>query len=141
MIGEHNSFPSGHAARAGYAAMVFSSNVHGPNFHILSHLPLWVAEYLGTLLCIWAFTICVSRIALGKHFTSDVICGVILGAFAATWWPNVNPQGIWRLLLSLTFTAEIIYIMATPSVRKDIQGWPFLLFVVVGFWATFPYAL
>jgi membrane-associated phospholipid phosphatase len=141
MLGEHNSFPSGHAARAGYAAVVFASQVHGPNFNLLTYLPSFIATHLATLLKVWAGAVCLSRVALGKHYVSDVVVGVLLGGFAATWWPLVNPQGGWRLLLSLTFTAEIVYIMATPSVRKDIKGWPYLLGIVIGFWITFPYAV
>lgn len=139
MLGEHCSFPSGHAARAGYAAMVFAHSVHGPNFNILPNE--WCGTFLANTLKVWAVAVCVSRIALGKHFCSDVVVGCLLGAFAATFWPYVSPQGVWRLLLSLTFTAEIIYIMASPKVRKEILGWPYLLGIVVGFWITFPFAV
>mmetsp|Transcript_6279 Transcript_6279/g.8108 ORF Transcript_6279/g.8108 Transcript_6279/m.8108 type:complete len:291 (-) Transcript_6279:375-1247(-) len=141
MLGERCSFPSGHAARAGYAAMIFSSPHFGPNFELLTSMPLWFQTSFGYIMAFWAVCVCLSRVALGKHFVSDVVAGCLLGVFATTFWPLVEPQGIWRLLLSITFTAEVIYIMVTPSVRKDIIGWPGLLAIVVGFWSTFTFAV
>ena len=62
-----NSFPSGHAARVGGLVVAL-----GPL------LPLWGA----LTLVLWASCVCISRIALGLHYISDVIAGFLIGAVA-----------------------------------------------------------
>ena len=62
-----NSFPSGHAARAGGLAIAL-----GPL------LPVWGA----LLLVLWALSVCISRVALGLHYISDVAVGFVVGAIA-----------------------------------------------------------
>jgi membrane-associated phospholipid phosphatase len=61
------SFPSGHAAGAFAVATVFSG-IYGPEHRWVS----WVAY--GT-----AGLVGVSRVALGRHFTSDVVVGGAIG--------------------------------------------------------------
>ena len=163
------SFPSGHSLRAAYAAIIFSGP-HGPDFGLLgpggalagttagawlaadSGLGTWLIGLgsggglsafgnLRTCLLAWAALVAASRVGLGKHFASDVAAGAGIGlAIAASPYPAVDPQGWQRIALASTFTAEIAYIIASAARRAEIKGWPFLLGVVVVFWATFPFA-
>uniref|UniRef100_A0A3Q3VVT0 Phosphatidic acid phosphatase type 2/haloperoxidase domain-containing protein n=1 Tax=Mola mola TaxID=94237 RepID=A0A3Q3VVT0_MOLML len=60
------SFPAAHASRA---AMVSK--------FLLSHLVLAVP--LRILLVLWAFLVGMSRVLLGKHHLTDMVCGFALG--------------------------------------------------------------
>ncbi|KAM4719263.1 inactive phospholipid phosphatase 7-like [Anableps anableps] len=62
------SFPAAHASRA---AMVSK--------FLLSHLVLAVP--LRILLVLWAFLVGMSRVLLGKHHLTDMVCGFALGMF------------------------------------------------------------
>jgi undecaprenyl-diphosphatase len=59
-----HSFPSGHAVRAVMLAVA-----------ILGLGPLW----LGLLLLIWAPLVGLARVAMGVHYLSDVLAGMVLG--------------------------------------------------------------
>ena len=60
-----HSFPSGHAARASLlAVLAFGIG------------PIWS----GVLLLIWAPLVSLARVAMGVHYLSDVVAGVLLGA-------------------------------------------------------------
>jgi undecaprenyl-diphosphatase len=59
-----HSFPSGHAVRAVMLAVI-----------MLGIGPLW----LGLLLLIWAPLVGLARVAMGVHYLSDVLAGMILG--------------------------------------------------------------
>lgn len=60
------SFPAAHASRA---AMVSK--------FLLSHLVLAVP--LRILLVLWAFLVGMSRVLLGRHHLTDMVCGFALG--------------------------------------------------------------
>ncbi|XP_072854405.2 polyisoprenoid diphosphate/phosphate phosphohydrolase PLPP6 isoform X2 [Pogona vitticeps] len=60
------SFPSGHATRA---ALVCRFILH----HFVLALPLRV------LVILWVFVVGISRVMLGRHNVTDVICGLIIG--------------------------------------------------------------
>jgi undecaprenyl-diphosphatase len=60
------SFPSGHAARA--TAVAFTLAFYNP---ILA--PLWL---------IWAILVSLARVALSRHFLSDIVGGVVVGIIA-----------------------------------------------------------
>ena len=62
-----HSFPSGHAARAILIAIL-----------AIGLGPWWLA--LG--LCIWAPLVALARVAMGLHYLSDIVAGVVLGAIA-----------------------------------------------------------
>jgi undecaprenyl-diphosphatase len=59
-----HSFPSGHAARAMMLAVV-----------MLGLGSLW----LGLLLLFWAPLVGLARVAMGVHYISDVLAGILLG--------------------------------------------------------------
>ncbi|XP_011422413.1 polyisoprenoid diphosphate/phosphate phosphohydrolase PLPP6 [Magallana gigas] len=64
---DNYSFPSGHCSRAIMLAYFFSERV---NFE---------APILG-LIVLWALLVSLSRLLLGRHYLSDVLFGMILGA-------------------------------------------------------------
>ena len=57
------SFPSGHAARATAVAVTLA-------FHQPILAPLWL---------VWAILVALARVALSRHFISDIIGGVVVG--------------------------------------------------------------
>lgn len=59
-----HSFPSGHAARAAMLGVL-----------ALGSGPMW----FGVLLATWAPLVGLARIALGVHYLSDVVAGMLLG--------------------------------------------------------------
>jgi undecaprenyl-diphosphatase len=59
-----HSFPSGHAARAFMLAVL-----------ALGIGPLW----LGLLLVVWAPLVGLARVAMGVHYLSDVLAGMVVG--------------------------------------------------------------
>lgn len=59
------SFPSGHAARA--TAVAITLAFHNPNL-----APLWL---------IWAVLVSLARVALSRHFLSDIAGGIVVGLF------------------------------------------------------------
>ncbi|NPV86127.1 MAG: phosphatase PAP2 family protein [Anaerolineae bacterium] len=59
-----HSFPSGHAARACLLAVISAALA-----------PAW----FGWLLILWAPLVCLSRVALGVHYLSDILVGMIIG--------------------------------------------------------------
>ncbi len=59
-----HSFPSGHAVRAVMLAVI-----------MLGLGPVW----LGLFLLIWAPLVGLARVAMGVHYLSDVLAGMILG--------------------------------------------------------------
>ena len=94
------SFPSGHAQATtvgcGILLVIFLPMVSRPH-----RLWLWVAA--GVVVTAVAF----SRVALGVHFVSDVIGGVILGA-------------AWVLAMAAAFDAWPTRTGAGPPVRRDL---------------------
>lgn len=62
-----HSFPSGHAARAVLIAVL-----------ALGLGPDWLA--IG--LCIWAPLVALARVAMGVHYLSDILVGMVLGGLA-----------------------------------------------------------
>jgi undecaprenyl-diphosphatase len=59
-----HSFPSGHAARA--ALLAFLGVAFGPSW--------W-----GILLALWAPCVSLARVAMGVHYLSDVLAGLLMG--------------------------------------------------------------
>ena len=71
-----HSFPSGHAARAFFIAVIGAAL--GP-------------PWLGILLWIWAPLVALARVAMGVHYLSDVIAGTLLGILSALIFLEVYP--------------------------------------------------
>jgi undecaprenyl-diphosphatase len=63
-----HSFPSGHAARAFFIAVI--AGALGP-------------AWLGPVLWIWAPLVALARVAMGVHYLSDVVAGTVLGILSA----------------------------------------------------------
>lgn len=70
------SFPSGHATRSTMVALFLCN-------HILTN-----AVYMSAV-CIWAVSVSVSRILLGRHHIIDVACGVMVGVMAYYAYLNI----------------------------------------------------
>lgn len=60
------SFPSGHATRAAYVAIL---------------MPLYVPN-LTVFWILWSFTMILSRLFLGVHYISDIIAGLLFGSIS-----------------------------------------------------------
>jgi len=60
-----HSFPSGHAARCMMIAVL-----------VVTLGPVW----LGVLLLIWAPLVSLARVAMGVHYFSDILAGIVIGA-------------------------------------------------------------
>lgn len=63
-----HSFPSGHAARAFLIAAIASA--FGP-------------PWLAIALWVWAPLVSLARVAMGVHYLSDIVAGMLLGLFSA----------------------------------------------------------
>ena len=92
---DNYSFPSGHSTRAVMVAALFVSFVANV---------LWKA-----LISFWAICVSVSRIMLGRHHVSDVVCGVAIGLLQ--FWMVIVfwiPRGICLEFLKLVpFYSEV----------------------------------
>ena len=69
---DNYSFPSGHATRCGMV-MIF----------MLSHLNLQLGIKL--LIILWAVSVSISRVVLGRHHISDVLVGFFVGILQYYW--------------------------------------------------------
>ncbi len=59
-----NSFPSGHAARAALLAVL---------------IPAWGPPWMAPLAIVWGPLVALARVAMGVHYISDVVAGMLLG--------------------------------------------------------------
>lgn len=59
------SFPSGHASRAVYVALMFRES----------------ALFLNWLIWLWALAVIISRVLYGRHFVGDILAGTLIGYF------------------------------------------------------------
>jgi membrane-associated phospholipid phosphatase len=80
-----HSFPSGHAARTMMLAVL-----------ALLTGPLW----FGLVLLVWAPLVSLARVAMGVHYISDVLAGIVLGIAAGF--------GVW--VLSPLFTTWLPFL-------------------------------
>jgi membrane-associated phospholipid phosphatase len=71
-----HSFPSGHAARAAMLAVL-----------AIGLGPVWFA----ILILVWAPMVSLARIAMGLHYLSDVVAGLILGVMAGLVILQISP--------------------------------------------------
>jgi hypothetical protein len=71
------------------------------NKFLLSHLVLAVP--LRILLVLWAFLVGVSRVMLGKHHLTDMVCGFVLGLLHFSLMENVwLSSGTCQTLISIS---------------------------------------
>jgi len=71
-----HSFPSGHAARSFFLAIVASGL--GP-------------AWLALILWVWAPLVALARIVMGLHYVSDVLAGVVVGVVTGAIWLQLSP--------------------------------------------------
>ena len=86
---DNYSFPSGHSTRAAMVAGLFSAFLNNGFWRIL----------IG----FWAVCVSASRVILGRHHVSDVLCGVVIGLLQAwtvyaVWLPNSTFQELLTLV-------------------------------------------
>lgn len=86
---DNYSFPSGHSTRAVMVAGIFSVFLNDGFWRIL----------IG----FWALCVSASRVILGRHHVSDVLCGVAIGLLQAwtvyaVWLPNGTCQELLTLV-------------------------------------------
>jgi membrane-associated phospholipid phosphatase len=138
MIGEQYSFPSGHAMRAFYTAAVFAGQ-HGPDWGLVAPGAPLLA--LRVALAGYAVAVGWSRVALGRHFASDVAAGACVGLLLA-WggYADTQPAGSVRVGLASLFTAQAVYVAASAGRRRAIPGWPCQVGILAIFWASLPIA-
>lgn len=85
---DNYSFPSGHSTRAAMVAGLFSAFLSDGFWRIL----------IG----FWALCVSSSRVILGRHHVSDVLCGVAIGLLQAwTVCAMWLPSSTWKELLTL----------------------------------------
>eukprot|EP00057_Strongylocentrotus_purpuratus_P006775 XP_011661249.1 PREDICTED: presqualene diphosphate phosphatase-like [Strongylocentrotus purpuratus] len=82
---DNYSFPSGHCTRAGFVFYFFVTTFT---------LPL----LMQFLLLLWMSAVCISRVLLGRHYWSDVICGTIIGLLQ-----GLFIQRNWKMFLCQKF--------------------------------------
>lgn len=78
--GDPNSFPSGHTSAAFAAAMAWSKT-----------LP---EKWMGRTAMALAALMGLSRLYVGVHFPSDVLCGMLVGLFCG--WAGVHLYQLWK---------------------------------------------
>jgi undecaprenyl-diphosphatase len=71
-----HSFPSGHAARAFLIAVVATGL--GP-------------AWMGMILWVWAPLVSLARVAMGVHYASDIVAGMLVGIIIAIFGLEIYP--------------------------------------------------
>jgi len=75
--GDPHSFPSGHATRAVMLAVL-----------AVSLGPAWFAWVLA----IWAPLVCLARVAMGVHYLTDILAGMVLGTLMGVIFQAFIPE-------------------------------------------------
>ncbi|RHY27623.1 hypothetical protein DYB32_006667 [Aphanomyces invadans] len=76
---DQHSFPSGHATRTFcLVGLVFYLAAYYPKA-LHDTLGAWAVKGMPVVAVMWAIAICFCRLALGRHYPSDVLAGSILG--------------------------------------------------------------
>ncbi|OQR89049.1 phosphatidic acid phosphatase, partial [Thraustotheca clavata] len=78
---DQHSFPSGHATRSWcLVGLVVYLSQYYPRA-LTDLLGLWAEHAFASIMVIWAILICFSRLALGRHYPSDILAGACIGFF------------------------------------------------------------
>ncbi|OQS01612.1 phosphatidic acid phosphatase [Achlya hypogyna] len=78
---DQHSFPSGHATRSWcLVALIFYLAHYYPST-LSDMLGAWSIRSFPTAMIFWALIICFSRLALGRHYPSDILAGGAIGFF------------------------------------------------------------
>lgn len=87
---DNYSFPSGHSTRAAMVAGLFAAFL--------------INGFWRILIGCWAVCVSASRVILGRHHVSDVVCGVVIGSlqfwivYTIIWVPNDTCQELLTLV-------------------------------------------
>lgn len=87
---DNYSFPSGHSTRAAMVAGLFAAFL--------------INGFWRILIGYWAVCVSASRVILGRHHVSDVVCGVVIGllqfwiVYTIIWVPNDTCQELLTLV-------------------------------------------
>lgn len=98
------SFPSGHATRVGFLSsfVLYIRVAYGAQLH-----PFYTSAPFILITFIWAFVVCWSRVALGRHHVSDVCVGYVLGiSYTLIWhffWLSPHQAHMLRHSIQLFF--------------------------------------
>ncbi|KAG9402546.1 hypothetical protein AC1031_007156 [Aphanomyces cochlioides] len=78
---DQHSFPSGHATRSWclVGLFVYLGAYYPQALH--DTLGAWSVKGMPIFIFFWAIAICFCRLALGRHYPSDVMAGTFIGAF------------------------------------------------------------
>lgn len=87
-INEEFSYPSGHAARAVFIAILlfFILNTKYVILNTSDRLKQKKAVFIGGIVCGYVMLVSISRIYLGHHWLSDIMGGLLLGSGMAFLW-------------------------------------------------------
>ena len=135
------SFPSGHAMRAAYTAVILLRPTVSQGYS-----PLFTTGFLEdtsvtavVLAATWVVGVAASRVAVAKHYVVDVIVGVTLGiAVSQSPFPDFDPHGPVRIVMGVLFTLEAVVVLMVPRYREMMAAWPGLVAIVVVSWLSLP---
>lgn len=101
---DKHSFPSGHCSRATYVAL------------FVSHYFANTSPFFTFMASIWAISVCVSRVLLGRHHIFDCLAGAALG------WFNYTVQLHSPINIIGMFVLRAIFGSRTFSDPNDMDG-------------------
>ncbi|RHY72122.1 hypothetical protein DYB38_012660, partial [Aphanomyces astaci] len=93
---DQHSFPSGHSTRSFcLVGLIFYLAAYYPKA-LHDTLGAWAVKGMPVVVVVWATAICFCRLALGRHYPTDVLAGSVLGVLlefpvAAVLIPYIAP--------------------------------------------------
>lgn len=101
---DKHSFPSGHCSRSTYVAL------------FVSHYFAASSPFFTFIVSIWAISVCISRVLLGRHHILDCVAGASLG------WFNFTMQLHSPINIVGMFVLRAIFGSKTFSDPNDMDG-------------------
>lgn len=101
---DKHSFPSGHCSRSTYVAL------------FVSHYFATSSPFFTFIVSIWAISVCISRVLLGRHHILDCVAGASLG------WFNFTMQLHSPINIVGMFILRAIFGSKTFSDPNDMDG-------------------